>query len=253
MQGLNLLGLVNNLLKPNTVPNPQPQVYSDNQRGYFSAYPTNSAGNNQYRPIRGIEYQGTENRGQGSYGNAQKYGQPAQYINPKPSRNSPAQPSRIRDPAARVPRIVSDITKFRPQIPINKITDGGGSGLRGNNVSQELLRLVNLERSKAGAKPLKLDSKLMQAAQTHSDFQARTKEMTHQGRGEESGPDRAKRAGWKGGAWAENVAVGMRSPADVMRVWMESPGHKRNILDPNMNQAGFGLKDLYWTQVFGSN
>jgi uncharacterized protein YkwD len=56
-------------------------------------------------------------------------------------------------------------------------------------------------------------------------------------------------------AAGENIAMGMRTPAEVMNAWMNSPGHRNNILNNSFNEIGVGLaKDSkgrqYWTQMF---
>lgn len=56
-------------------------------------------------------------------------------------------------------------------------------------------------------------------------------------------------------AAGENIAYGQRTPQEVMRDWMNSPGHRSNILNGTYNQIGVGLGKnsrgvLYWTQMF---
>jgi len=56
-------------------------------------------------------------------------------------------------------------------------------------------------------------------------------------------------------AAAENIARGQRSPAEVVNSWMNSPGHRANILNPSFNQIGVGVArdnrgTLFWTQMF---
>ena len=59
-------------------------------------------------------------------------------------------------------------------------------------------------------------------------------------------------------AAAENIASGQRTPEEVMRYWMNSPGHRSNILNSNYNNIGVGVArdqngNLYWTQLFTKN
>ena len=56
-------------------------------------------------------------------------------------------------------------------------------------------------------------------------------------------------------AAAENIAYGQRTPAEVMNAWMNSPGHRSNILSGNVSEIGVGVAAksngvLYWTQMF---
>jgi uncharacterized protein YkwD len=69
--------------------------------------------------------------------------------------------------------------------------------------------------------------------------------------------DRAVTAGYRYRKVAENIAAGQRTAAEVVRGWMESPGHRANILDGELTQIGVGHAEggsygTYWTQVFGT-
>ncbi len=48
----------------------------------------------------------------------------------------------------------------------------------------------------------------------------------------------------------ENIALGQRTPADVINSWMNSPGHRKNILNSSYGNIGIGYYDRYWTQMF---
>ncbi|KAK9762604.1 hypothetical protein K7432_011503 [Basidiobolus ranarum] len=123
----------------------------------------------------------------------------------------------------------------------------------GNGDVQKMLALVNQQRQRNGVKPLKLDNRLVRAAQKHTDYQARVSQMTHE---EPGRPLRTRVAetGFKGGYIGENVAQGYTSIKVVMKGWMNSAGHRRNILDPQFTSFGSGYvaKGKYWTQVFGA-
>ena len=132
-----------------------------------------------------------------------------------------------------------------------------GSGGSGSGNSDDMLATVNAERSRRGLSPLRLDSRLMRAAQKHSEYQQSIGTMTHAG---PAGPlnsffGRIKAEGIANpGASAENVAAGQRSVADVMSAWMNSPGHFRNLMNPSYNFLGWGRSSgNYWTQVFSQN
>ncbi|NJR62658.1 MAG: hypothetical protein HC769_29995, partial [Cyanobacteria bacterium CRU_2_1] len=51
----------------------------------------------------------------------------------------------------------------------------------------------------------------------------------------------------------ENVAQGQKTPSEVVRSWMKSPGHRQNILNPNFTEIGVGYSQNYWTQVFAKS
>jgi uncharacterized protein YkwD len=69
--------------------------------------------------------------------------------------------------------------------------------------------------------------------------------------------DRIRATGFSGSAWAENIAKGQRSAAEVVRAWMNSDGHRQNIMNCSYTHIGVGaVKDargqIYWTQDFAA-
>ncbi|GFE19450.1 hypothetical protein Sgleb_74970 [Streptomyces glebosus] len=117
-----------------------------------------------------------------------------------------------------------------------------------------MVDLVNSERRKAGCSPLTVNAKLTKAAQDHSKDMADHRNMSHTGSDGSSPEDRITRAGYNWSSYGENVAYGYSSPESVMKGWMSSPGHKRNILDCSFKEIGVGhaQPDDYWTQDFGT-
>ncbi|KAK9722366.1 hypothetical protein K7432_002714 [Basidiobolus ranarum] len=123
----------------------------------------------------------------------------------------------------------------------------------GNDDLEKMLALVNEQRQQNGGKPLKLDNNLVQAAQKHTDYQARVGQMTHDEPGRPLST-RVTETGFKWSAIGENVAMGYTSIELVMEGWMNSAGHRRNILNPQFTSFGSGYvaNGNYWTQVFGA-
>lgn len=119
----------------------------------------------------------------------------------------------------------------------------------------EILRLINLERAKAGLGALQLNSLLNQAAQGHADTMASTGQFSHVING--LGPaDRVTAVGYSWHAVGENIAWGYGSPDSVMTGWMNSSGHRANILGASYTELGVGYTldaggRPYWVQVFG--
>ncbi|WP_371526027.1 CAP domain-containing protein [Streptomyces sp. NBC_01283] len=119
-----------------------------------------------------------------------------------------------------------------------------------------VLRLTNAERTAAGLRPLSPDPLLTVAAQGHSaDMVARAFYAHTSPEGGEPW-DRASTAGSTHRAIGENIACGQRTPAEVVDGWMNSPGHRANILKPSFTHlgvgfAGGGSAGTYWTQLFG--
>lgn len=117
--------------------------------------------------------------------------------------------------------------------------------------AQRVIELVNEERAKYGLSPLSADSALMNSADI------RAKELvtlfSH------TRPDGSSyRTLMPSGlmTWGENVAMGQRSPESVMDSWMNSQGHRENILSDDFSLIGVGCysdgSTLYWVQNFGA-
>ncbi len=127
----------------------------------------------------------------------------------------------------------------------------------------EVVRLVNEERKRARLPALTVDTNLTRAARYHANDMVTEDYFSHPSQDREGGRlvsacgtfERIGRFAPNGSA--ENIAAGQRTPADVMRSWMNSPGHKRNILS-NRRTIGVGVArgekgyGIYWVQNFGS-
>ncbi|MGW7265015.1 CAP domain-containing protein [Streptomyces sp. NPDC054842] len=120
----------------------------------------------------------------------------------------------------------------------------------------EVLALTNAERTSAGLRPLATDARLTGAAQAHSTDMAVRGFYSHTSPEGREPWDRAAAAGSGHRSVGENIACGQRFPAEVVRGWMDSPGHRANILKPafthlGVGYAGGGPAGTYWTQLFG--
>lgn len=132
---------------------------------------------------------------------------------------------------------------------------------------RQILDLVNDERAKVGADPLRINEQLDRAADLHSQDQASMDRMTHSGSDGSSLGDRITDSGYNWSRAAENVSQVALDADTVMYGgqgfqnigivgWMDSSGHKQNILDPNLKDIGIGYATAadgspYWTQLFG--
>jgi uncharacterized protein YkwD len=118
----------------------------------------------------------------------------------------------------------------------------------------QVLDLTNTERAKAGCGALRSDSRLAAAAQGHSADMAKRNYFSHDTPEGTSPWDRIKAAGYANPG-AENIAYGYRTPADVMTGWMNSPGHRANILNCDFTTLGvgvhYGTGGPWWTEDFG--
>ncbi|GAA1423478.1 CAP domain-containing protein [Streptomyces thermospinosisporus] len=125
-----------------------------------------------------------------------------------------------------------------------------------NGTLAEVLDLTNRERVRAGLPPLAADARLAAAAQAHSADMVARDFYSHTAPDGSRPWDRAAAAGFTGRTVGENIACGQRSAAEVVQGWMNSPGHRANILKPAFDRLGVGLAGggragLYWTQLFG--
>lgn len=156
---------------------------------------------------------------------------------------------------ANIALIGSDPTQIKPGMVLT-IPGVSAPQPSNNNIVNRVLELTNIERSKAGLPPLRLNPQLTTAAQTHSENMARSKSISHQLPGELSLGDRISRAGYKWSAIAENVAAGQKTPELAVSAWINevppNDGHRRNILNPNYRELGVGYSNNYWTQDFAS-
>jgi uncharacterized protein YkwD len=123
----------------------------------------------------------------------------------------------------------------------------------------EVVRLTNAERAEGGCAALKASDKLMLAAQRHSQDQANTGQMSHTGSDGSQPGDRVRAVGYAFSRLGENVAYGYRSPQSVVDAWMNSSGHRANIMNCSFTELGVGYatsprdsKTPYWTQVFAT-
>ncbi len=103
-----------------------------------------------------------------------------------------------------------------------------------------LFDLANQERSSRGIPALKWDASLAEAARGHALRMAQQNTLSHQFPGEPDLPTREKQAGAKMSAAAENIAVGPSATA-IHTGWMNSPPHRRNLLDPRLNSIGIAV------------
>lgn len=111
----------------------------------------------------------------------------------------------------------------------------------------EVLRLVNIERKKVGAAELKSNAVLNSLASKRA-IQIKS-EFSHSYKGSSAG-DMLDNMGYTWYAWGENIAAGQRTPQEVVTAWMNSPGHKKNILNTKFKKLGVGYSNKYWVQVF---
>ncbi|WP_107925190.1 CAP domain-containing protein [Lysinibacillus parviboronicapiens] len=121
-----------------------------------------------------------------------------------------------------------------------------------NAFEQEVAKLTNAERTKAGLSALQTDTKLMAAAREKSQDMQSKNYFSHTSPTFGSPFDRMKALGITYKGAGENIAKGQRTPQEVVQAWMDSPGHRANILNAKFTHIGVGYvkSGNYWTQQF---
>jgi uncharacterized YkwD family protein/spore coat assembly protein SafA len=155
---------------------------------------------------------------------------------------------------------VSEIISSNPQItnpsmiyPGQKLTVPTMQGIK--SLESEVVKLVNVERSKQGLQPLKENWQLSRVARYKSADMAAKNYFSHTSPTYGSPFRMMESFGIKYSSAGENIAYGQKTPQQVMTAWMNSPGHRSNIMSPSYTQIGVGYATNksgtpYWTQMF---
>ncbi|MEL7606385.1 MAG: CAP domain-containing protein [Sedimentibacter saalensis] len=178
--------------------------------------------------------------------------QPATPVATKPATTAPAaKPATtpaVTQPAAPV--------ATQPAAPSTATTTPSNTVSSSNlSYEQKVAELVNIERQKAGLSALTFDQSVSNVARTKSKDMAANNYFAHQSPTYGSAGDMLTKFGIKWSAWGENIASGQKTPEAVVTAWMNSPGHRANILSTNFSKIGVGYAvnsngTPYWTQIF---
>ena len=116
----------------------------------------------------------------------------------------------------------------------------------------EVVRLVNIERSKQGIAPLTSDWQLSRVARYKSQDMKDNGYFSHTSPTYGSPFEMMKSFGISYRTAGENIAKGQRTPAEAVNAWMNSSGHRANILNKSFTKIGVGYvaNGNYWTQMF---
>jgi uncharacterized protein YkwD len=132
----------------------------------------------------------------------------------------------------------------------------GAAGVPAKNLSAEDLavRLTNAQRTQHGCSALRVDSRLRTAARAHSKDMRVRNYFEHNSPDGATPWDRIKADGYSQPG-AENIAMGYATAQAVVDGWMNSPGHRANILNCKLKAVGIGVEygsgGPWWTQDFG--
>ncbi|RQW13848.1 serine protease [Paenibacillus rhizophilus] len=167
----------------------------------------------------------------------------------KPAESKPeAVPAAEPTPTKPAPTKPAESPAAKPAAPVAKAPEAAQSD--SSSYIKEVIALVNQERSKAGLAPVAaLDSLNKVAAAKATDMRSNNY-FSHTSPTYGSPFDMMSSFGVTYSYAGENIAMGQRTPEEVMTAWMNSPGHKANILSKNFNYIGVGFDNNYWTQEF---
>ena len=125
----------------------------------------------------------------------------------------------------------------------------------GQTQEEQVAKLVNQERAKYGLKPLKLNWELSRVARYKSQDMIDKRYFSHTSPTYGSPFDMMRNFGISYRTAGENIAAGQKTPQEVMNAWMNSEGHRKNILSSQYTEIGVGYAKggqygHYWTQMF---
>lgn len=140
----------------------------------------------------------------------------------------------------------------KPETPNNGNNNGSSSV---SSYERQVFDLVNAERAKAGLAPLKLDSSISNVARAKSKDMATNNYFSHTSPTYGNAGSMLKQFGISYTAYGENIASGQKTPQQVVTAWMNSQGHRENILSSTFTKIGVGYATnskgvAYWTQMF---
>lgn len=126
----------------------------------------------------------------------------------------------------------------------------GGPDTQASTHREQVCELVNRVRAENGLPPMKLSTRLSNVAQNHANDMYQQGYFSHKNPRGESSFDRMAKEGITYLSAGENIAKGQPTPQDVMMSWMNSPGHRGNILSPKFSKLGVGFRQAHWVQDF---
>ena len=134
----------------------------------------------------------------------------------------------------------------------NSNTENSNSSIL--QIEKEVVHLVNIERQKAGLKPLIIDNELSKVARLKSEDMKNKNYFNHTSPTYGTPFDMMQQFNIKYKRAGENIAKGQKTAQEVVEAWMNSEGHKRNILSKSFTHIGVGYAKRgntpYWTQEF---
>ncbi|MFT4151089.1 MAG: CAP domain-containing protein [Paracoccaceae bacterium] len=123
-------------------------------------------------------------------------------------------------------------------------------------VENEVIALINAERVRQGLDKVRRSAVLEKAADRQACDLATHGRLSHTGSDGSSMRDRVKGAGYPMRFANENIGMGFRSPQSAVAWWMNSPGHRANLLEPRVRDIGVSVTTsgkVFWVTVMGES
>ncbi|MFD9391679.1 sigma-70 family RNA polymerase sigma factor [Streptomyces sp. NPDC060000] len=175
---------------------------------------------------------------------------------PSPTASASKSPSASPSPSPRASRTVSAAAPAKSPQPKPPASTTPAVKAGASDRASQVIALVNEERAKAGCGPLTEDPQLRDSAQGHSDDMAARDFFDHVNPDGADPGQRITAAGYRWSTYGENIAKGQQTASSVMTSWMNSEGHRANILNCSFKNIGVGIHDgaggPWWTQNFGA-
>lgn len=168
---------------------------------------------------------------------------------PAPTKAPTATPTKTPAPTA-TPTKAPAPTAAPTKAPAPTTAPSNNTGI--SNYASQVLQLINQERAKAGLSALTTNSTLKAAADKRA--QEIVQSFSHTRPNGSSFSSVLKDYGISYRAAGENIAYGQKTPQEVVTAWMNSPGHRANIMNANFGKVGIGVYQkngvVYWSQEF---
>ncbi|WP_439875434.1 CAP domain-containing protein [Bacillus mycoides] len=166
----------------------------------------------------------------------------------KPVEQKPAE--EVQKPEAQKPAENNNTQKPAEQKPAEQKPAEEAKSL--SEFEQRVVELTNAERAKQGLTALQIDTELSKVARIKSEDMQKNNYFDHNSPTYGSPFDMMKKFGISYTSAGENIAQGQRTPEEVVQAWMNSAGHRANILNNSFTHIGVGYVESgnYWTQQF---
>ena len=116
-----------------------------------------------------------------------------------------------------------------------------GPAVANQALERQVLELINQQRAQGGCDPLVMQRQLSAAAQSHANAMAMKNFFGHSSKNGTKFSSRIKAQGYRGRKYAENIAAGYASAEKVVSIWMNSSGHRVNIMNCAFTETGIAL------------